>query len=470
MLRPLILRFLLAALLLGVAVIPGSEGWAGMVTEGDRLASEHRLLSAIGLYRQAEAFPGAFPLAQLRMGSDYLRRGQPRDAAGIFRQVESAGAVSREALIGEAEALDRLGDRQGAVATLHRELQLQSGDLQAWNLMVDWAARAGMQPSEIRDLLKGIPLPRGEGALGQRADYLLGAAVMGPGEGDGIGALRQAAAGPDPGIKAMALELLGAGGSGVGAERAMAESSVLLAQRLTGPALARLQGLGSDDASLDAAAWALRAYAEEQLDRNDQADQAARRSLQIEPVNPLANLVLGMLSVARGDYQGAVTRLVQVVDRVPPNPALYVELANALVAGGDYGDAERALNLAIRAAPDDASLRLDVARFYVDRQFRLEEGLTQAQEAVRLDGNSAEAQITLAWAFHLSKRTEEGLKAAQKAMLLDPESALVRYRLGSMYEALGKSEQAREQYRMVEELDGSGDLWRRAKPALDGMH
>ncbi len=466
MLRSLLRGSLLVALLAGVALLPGSEGWSGVVAEGDRLASEHRLLSALDHYTLAAPFPEAFPTLQLRLGRIYLRRGQPREAAKAFRSAVAAGAGGREALLGLAEASGQVGDGQTSLGALRRALELRPSDAEAWNRLVEWAAREGRSPAEIRDLLKGLPFPGGGGALGQRADYLLAACWLEPGDEEASSALSEAAAGPNPTIKGMALELLEAGDEVGDAARATGEARALLAQGLAGPALVRLEGLLTTDPPLEAEAWALRGYALKLVGRTGQAEEAARRSLEIEPDHPLGGFVLGTLLVARGDAEGAVALLRRVVDREPDNPALYLELAGALIDLGDYGDAQKALDLAVQAAPESPELRLAVARFYVDRQYRFETGLAEAREAVRLTGGSAEARGTLAWALHLLGRSDEALVPAREAVAVGPESPLWRYRLGSIYEALGQRDRAREQYQMVEELDGAGDLRQRAQAAL----
>ncbi len=466
MLTLLLRRCLLAAFLAGLALLPGSEGWSGILADGDRLVSEHRLLSALDSYNRAAAFPEAFPTAQLRLGQTYLRRGQPQEAAEAFRRIGTEGTAARGALLGLAEASGQLQDSSGSLAALRRALEFQPTDLENWNRLVEQAARSGLRPVEIQDLLRGLPISGREGVLGQRADYLLGACLLEPDRGEGLADLQRASSGSDPEVKGMAVELLEASKASDQATRSVEEARVMLAQGLAGPALARIEGLSFGDPKRDSEVWALRGYALKEAGRGDQAEDAARRSLDLLPNQPLATFLLGSLLVTRGDAEGAVSWLRRALEKMPANPALYAELANALVGLGDYSDAQRALTLALQAAPESGELRLAVARFYVDRQYRVEEGLEAAREALRLTHNSPEALGTEAWALHLLGRSQEAVSPAEQAVSGEPESALLRYRLGSIYEALGQRERAREQYRMVEELDGAGELWQRVKAAL----
>ncbi|MHB0868652.1 MAG: tetratricopeptide repeat protein [Chloroflexota bacterium] len=458
-------RALLIALLAGLVLLPGSEGWSGLVAEGDLLATQHRLQSAIQRYQEAALSPGGATTAQLRLGRTYLRRGQPGEAAEAFRLAGSAGAGS-EALLGLAEALEQGGDRPASLAALGRALELRPQDAEAWTRLVERAARSGLSPTEIQGLLRSAPVPSAGGTLGQGVDFLLGACLLGSTSQEGSAALRRAAAGPDEGVRERSQELLAV--SEAAAARAIDLARALLAQGLAGPALAELETVKVGDPR-EAEAWALLGHALRLAGRPDRAEEALRRSQDLAPGDPMGGLLLASLLGSRGDAEGAARLLVRISEMTPPNPAIYAELASALVDLGDYGDAEPALRQAVEAAPESAELRLALARFYVDRQYRVEEALPVAREAVRLSGGSAEALGTLAWALHLVGRPEEALGPALEAVAGDPESPLLRYRLGSIYEALGQRELAREQFLMVGELDGPGEQWRRAKAALEGL-
>lgn len=242
----------------------------------------------------------------------------------------------------------------------------------------------------------------------------------------------------------------------------------LLAQGLAGPALGVLQG-AENVASPDPRALALEGYALTRAGRLDRAEGLIRRSLALDQRQSLAQFFLGGLLRLKGDREGAARALDAAAQRERGNPALYVELADALVDVADYGDADQSMKLAVKAAPDSAEVRLAAARFRVDNQYRVEDALEDAEAAVRLSGRSPESLATLGWALHLSGRSAEALGPLVEAVAKAPESALLRYRLGSIYDGLGQRDRAKEQYLMVGELDGRGDLWKRAKAALDGM-
>ncbi len=460
MLTSLLPRCLLGALLVGLLALPGSEGWAGFVAEGDQLASEHRLLSALDRYGDAASFPFGGKVAHVRLGGVYLRRDQPGEAVQAFREAEGLGSAGRETLLGLAEALERAGNARSGLETLRKEMDRHPADGEAWGLLVERAARSGARPEEIRRLLGDIPKP-----VGQRVDYLSAACLLEPGSPEALSALRRAASGPDRKLADVALELLGADEQSGNASASKAVG-LLLGQGLIGPALDRLD---RSAIATEADGWALRAYALMLLKDSEGAERAARRSLELTPQGSLAGFVLGSILRGRGDAEGAVRGLRDVALRDPANPAVYLELANAIVDLGDYGDAEQFLSQATELVPEDGQLRLAVARFYVDRQYRVELALPQAEAAVRLSDRSAAALGTLGWALQLVGRAEDALDPLREAVSKDPESPPLRYRLGAVYERLGDKERAREQYLMVGELDGSGEEWKRARAALEGL-
>lgn len=458
---------LLLALSTVFVLVPGSDGWSGAAARGDQLAAEHRLLSAIGEYQEAVQRPGGDPAARLRLGDVFLRRGQWQDAVSSLQIAEVGGNESRELLLGLATAQDKAGDIQASLATLRRELSLRPDNADAWTRLVERAAQSGLRPSEITQKLAGAPSPLDSPAPVQKVLYLEGACLLGPDSELGAKALRRASTGPDQEIRASAGALSAAAQQGDGPDRAVSIANALLAQGLLGPALGYLEK--AQGTAQEAERQALLGYVLMQTGHMDQAKEALRRSQQLDPELQTGQFMMGSFLRRNEDAEGAAPLLEKAARQKPANPAIYAELANALVDLGDYGTAEQALHLAIQAAPEDGDLQLAVAAFYVDRQYRIGEALPEAQQAVRMLGRSPASLSTLAWALHLSARSKDALGPMMEAVAKDPESPLLRYRLGSIYEGLGRRPEAREQYLMVHELDSTGSHWKRAQEALDGM-
>ena len=451
----------------GAALVPGSSGWAGKAAQGDRLAAEHRLLSAIGAYQQALQRPGGNPAARLRLADTYLRRGQWRDAVNSYQLAESAGNDSQSLLLNLATAQDRAGDLEGSLVTLRKELSTRPYDADAWTRLVERAAQSGLTPPDIAEKLVGVPVPLGSSAQAQKVLYLDAACLLTLDSGVGANALRQAEVGPDQATSTAATELYSAAHQGSGSGTDISIANALLAQGLLGPALIYLQK--AQGTSQEAERQALLGYVRMQTGHVGQAGEALWRSQRLDPGLQTGQYIMGLFLRKQGDTVAAAEILAAAARQKPPNPAIYAELANALVDLGDYGSAEQALNLAIQAAPQDGQLHLAVASFYVDRQYEIARALPEAEQSVSMLGPTPEALSTLAWALHLSGRSKDALTPMLEAVAKDPESPLLRYRLGSIYDGLGERPEAREQYLMVHELDAEGSYWKRAQEALDGM-
>jgi len=455
----------LSALLAGLSLLPGSEGWSGAASRAERLASDHRLASALGSLAIVASHPGGERWAAPRMGALYLRRGQPAEAAA-FERAEAVGVGGPDLLLEDAEAARAMGDFEGSLERLRR--LLRSGPLrtEVWARAVEAAARLGLAPREIRDLAGGRRAAIGPPGEDQETAYLTTVCWLDPGAAESRALLARAAEGSDGRVRRAASEMLAASAEPEADARMLAEARLLLAQGLVGPALARLDRVGSGSTASLAEALALRGHALTLLGRVGEAEEAARRSAQANPDHPLGSFVLGELLMARGDSAGAVAAFNRARRADPGNPAYLLMLADALAAEGDYADAVRAVELAVKAEPESGDVRLAAARFYVDHQYRIDLGLSDAQEAARLAPGSAEALGLLAWALHLSGRSAEALPAARTAVDLDPESPLLRYRLGSIHEALGHRAEALEQFEMVKELASDRQLLVRTEAAL----
>jgi tetratricopeptide (TPR) repeat protein len=427
------------------------------------------LLSALGRYQDAARIPGATLPVSIRVGQTYLRRGQPQEAVRSIQQVGGAYSSDRDLLLLLAEAQHQSLDAVGSLTTLRRLLDRRPDDLEVWCRLVEQSARAGLSLRDVGIPVGSDPTSSGDPRLDQRVAYLLGASLGGEQPDGGDAALRRATLGPNPALAASATDLLAAtDGSADPAGRAIGEARELLGQGYVGPAMERLRSVPEADHA-GAEAQALMGYAEMSLGRMDAAAEALRKSMGAAPDGELAQFVQGLLLRKRGDTEGAALLFRSVIGKGPANPGVDLEMADALADLGDYDGAEMLLRRAVGAAPVDPVLRLAVARFYVDRQYRAEEGLAQATEAVRLAPASALALETLGWAQQLTGQSQKAVATLLRAAAMDPESPRLRYRLGSVYEGLGERERAREEYDMVRELDGVGDQWNRAQSALDGL-
>ena len=145
------------------------------------------------------------------------------------------------------------------------------------------------------------------------------------------------------------------------------------------------------------------------LGRHDQAEQALRAALRMEPDYALAHYALGKLRLhQRGDAAGAVASLCESIRLRPDDPKAHHALGNALAKLRNLGGAVAAYREAIRLRPDypDAHYNLGNAR----RQLSDLRGAEAAyREAIRLRPDYPEAHCNLGHCLRDDGRYAEAL-------------------------------------------------------------
>jgi predicted Zn finger-like uncharacterized protein len=201
----------------------------------------------------------------------------------------------------------------------------------------------------------------------------------------------------------------------------------------------------------------------------------------------------GLLSEARGDFQGAVKLYQNALTKEPSDTPLILRLGAAQLAAGDYDAAEQTLGKVIRETPNSAEAEYFIGRLAFARG-RTPDALTHFTRAVTLDSGKAEYHLWVARASldmaNLGRTMEEvaatleldpgvgdayWLKAAvearigqvkdclknlDKALKLNPvrtEAYAVR---GDCYDQLGQLRDGIASYRIaLDRLPDNGEWW-----------
>lgn len=203
------------------------------------------------------------------------------------------------------------------------------------------------------------------------------------------------------------------------------------------------------------------------LDANrlDEAAAALQRAYGLAPEDPAVLAALGELALARDEPRSAVEYLETVVERVPAANRLHYSLGLAYRALGDLEAARR--HLAQRGDvgvtvkdPLDARLQELTAGERVHilegrRAFQAErwnEAVEAFSEAVRAAPDSAGARINLAAALVETGRVEEATEELTRALELAPDNATAHFNLGLLERNAGKLEDAVRHLRRAVEL------------------
>ncbi len=180
------------------------------------------------------------------------------------------------------------------------------------------------------------------------------------------------------------------------------------------------------------------------------AKTAVTRALALDPGLAEAHAGLAFLKfVCDYDWTGAELEFKRAIDLNPNSGDTYGAYGLMLSALERYDEAievqQRAHEL------DPLGQRVDVATTLL-RAGRHEEALRTARQVTEVDPHFAMAHATLGWAYLLSGMQDQGLASLELAVSLSPGSTLYLAQLGQALALAGRTEEARETLRHLEEL------------------
>lgn len=160
------------------------------------------------------------------------------------------------------------------------------------------------------------------------------------------------------------------------------------------------------------------AFAHHQAGRHAEAEVRYRHILELDPQNPNALHLLGVLAQEAGRNEEAVALISQAIRVFPHGPAFHNNLGNALKALG-----------------------------------RLEEARNAYLSALRLQPDYTEAQSSLGLVLHGLKRWDEAVELFLTALRMRPDHPIVLNNLGVSLNLMGRLEEATAAFRRSLELN-----------------
>lgn len=206
----------------------------------------------------------------------------------------------------------------------------------------------------------------------------------------------------------------------------MSESRLEAARRLHGEgriaeALAQYSTLLAEQPE-DAALWHLRALAEHQLGRPDQARQSAERSIALDAAPPAHHLIAGYAATELGDSTGAIGHFRAAIERKPDWVTAWIALGLAYVEEGEFATAKEVLEKAVALDPGAARAwnSLGVAQLALDERAQARASFGRALEAMP---GFALAHLNLAKLAEREGKTDEALENLESALRSNPRLA-----------------------------------------------
>ncbi|MER5216120.1 tetratricopeptide repeat protein [Streptomyces sp. NPDC002838] len=219
-----------------------------------------------------------------------------------------------------------------------------------------------------------------------------------------------------------------------------------------------------------AIAWGYKADALRQLERFEEAEEAAARSLELDPRNQNLLLIRALL---RGDQDRHADALVDIDRALAIAPRSLTALHNkgaTLLALWRPAEALDVLRRAAEIKPDDGDVWYNIMRAAY-RLERYEQAREYWEEARRLRGDSA-GLLVYKGLIHrrLHGHDEKELACYEQALELDPKSAWAWFSRGETLHQLDRSQEALPCYdRAVDLVPGYAEAWNRKSSVLQGL-
>lgn len=210
-------------------------------------------------------------------------------------------------------------------------------------------------------------------------------------------------------------------------------------------------------------------------DDNDRAEQAFSAAIELDPANALATYNLGYLLQQRLDLSGAETLFTRTLQLKPDLADAHSQLGAVLYQQGRLQEAVKALDTAIglnnrlaeahtikglaldmlgypsnaehclreavNVQPDNLKARLMLANTWLNRS-RLVESVDEYRRILEYEPGHILALVALAHACLYQGDDDASLRYAGKAMELDPEGIEARAGAASIYDRLGRFDEA----------------------------
>jgi len=437
--------------------------------EGFRLYAEGKTEAAAGVFeRAAKAAPGQ-PAPVEYLGRSYLALGRLEPALQEFRdlaRVPGQEALGRRL---EAQALLASGDALAARAAAERAIQAGSADAETYALCADVSLALGDAVGAMSCVETALAKDPGNAAaramLGE-AQVRVGAVDKGLAELDAATAASPADAGPWR-RAARVLQSLGRPRDALAryarvleiapndAAARIASADLYLELGELDPARTIALSLAGNPAQ-ESHGQALLGRIALKQGKTEEALLALARATRLDPANGAAWGALAEAYLALKDERRAGEALAKAGALPGAGVEVYRQLADLESRAGRPAGAAAALERAVAIAPNDAGLRIALARALAAAE-RWGDCAIAAREAQRLDAKNIEALTLGAEAAYRQGRNGEAIETLKRALALAPDSYEASLKLGRSYAETGLYADAQASLERAARLDDRRD-------------
>jgi len=178
--------------------------------------------------------------------------------------------------------------------------------------------------------------------------------------------------------------------------------------------------------------WFALGFANFKLDKNEEAERALRKAIDLDPKFAPAFAYLGLLRAKTGAFSEAIPLYKSALRADPKLAVVHYLVADAMLKeNADAGDIETYLRQSVEMDPTFTPARLSLAKLLM-RAKRWTDAVSELEQVVKLDATVPEAYYQLGLAYGRLKRTA------------DAESAMATFKRLSEAEKKREDEELRE--------------------------
>jgi predicted TPR repeat methyltransferase len=167
-----------------------------------------------------------------------------------------------------------------------------------------------------------------------------------------------------------------------------------------------------------------------QQDRDPEAIDLIRRSLELDPDYVDARSNLGNIYRLRGDMPAALREYRRVLDLSPKMPDTLNNLGTVLSREGDLKGAAEAYRKAIAIEPDHGEAWLNLGNVF-RRAGRYEEAANAYRQALEIDNSRSHAYLSLGRALYLAGKLDEAAAVYRRWIDAEPENEVAHHMLAA---------------------------------------
>ena len=187
-----------------------------------------------------------------------------------------------------------------------------------------------------------------------------------------------------------------------------------------------------------------------QSGKSSESEACFQQVLELQPDNPDAWHLLGVIAVQQKEYSTAVEQIQRAIKLNPKSPFFYNNLGIALQKQGKLDEAIESYRRALQLKPNypDAHYNLGIA---LKEQGKLDEAIESYRRALQLKPNYPDAHYNLGIALQKQGKLDEALESYQQALSLKPDLAQAKFsicmsQLPIIYSSCEEIKERRNQY------------------------